>query len=303
MKQWVRPALIPVLRLFVRYPPAPWLRRLLWNSIVERYLSYGGHAFVARTVFGSRIAGNTSDFIARYIYYFGVWEPNLTRWLQSRLKPGDAFLDVGANIGYFTLLAARLVGMQGQVIAVEASPNIHGLLMANLSINGVRNTIVHNIAAADVKSKLKLYFGDPGNLGTGTLRAKSGALVEAEVPAERLADVVDRDTMKRVRVIKIDVEGAEARVIDGMMPLLAYAGPSLEIVVEIRPQTLLEQGRDVNQIFAAFAHYGFHPYALLNDYSARDYMESRLPEKPQRIRGKLAEQTDVIFSRVDADAL
>ena len=50
-------------------------------------------------MFGSKIAGNTNDIIPQYIYYFGLWEPHLTRWIQRRLAPGDTFIDVGANIG------------------------------------------------------------------------------------------------------------------------------------------------------------------------------------------------------------
>ena len=86
------------------------------------------------TRFGGVMQGNTQDLIQRYLYWFGVWEPQLTCWIKSRLPPRRVFVDVGANIGYYSLLAASLVGDDGQVVAIEASPSIYRLLCNNLEL-------------------------------------------------------------------------------------------------------------------------------------------------------------------------
>lgn len=72
---------------------------------------------------------DTQDLIQRYLYLFGAWEPHLTGWLRRRLRPGDGFVDVGANIGVFSVLAARLVGESGRVVAIEASADVHRRLV------------------------------------------------------------------------------------------------------------------------------------------------------------------------------
>lgn len=115
---------IPPARTFIRFAPFGAGKRAFWTRVVEPYLAWHPHKFMARTVFRSRIAGDTRDILHQYIYYFGVWEPHLTNWIGQQLAPGDTFIDVGANVGYFSLLASRLVGKSGVVVAIEPSPTI-----------------------------------------------------------------------------------------------------------------------------------------------------------------------------------
>ncbi|MGW8556570.1 hypothetical protein [Streptomyces tubercidicus] len=93
---------------FARQCLNPWLRRLPRQRVV-------------RTRFGVATAVDTQDLIQRYVYMFGVWEPHMPHWLQRRLRPGDTYIDVGANIGYFSLLAAHLVGDRGERCDLLAS--------------------------------------------------------------------------------------------------------------------------------------------------------------------------------------
>src|SRR4051794_26991463 len=98
------PAFETIARAWIRYAPSSFGKRWLWARCWRHY------AFRSRTIFGAKITGDTADLIQRYIYFFGVWEPDITAWLRSALKPGDCFVDVGANIGYYTLLASQVVG-------------------------------------------------------------------------------------------------------------------------------------------------------------------------------------------------
>ena len=76
-----------------------------------------------------------SDVLSEWIFYTGAWQPALTAWLRRALAPGDVFVDVGANTGYFALLAAALVQDGGSVVAIEASPATHERLRTNLAPN------------------------------------------------------------------------------------------------------------------------------------------------------------------------
>ncbi len=91
---------------------------------------------VVRTRFGPFVLGKTSNLVFRVIAAQGVWEPNLSNFIVSRLRHGDTFVDVGANIGYYTLLAARCVGREGAVVAIEPLPTALGELRRNTEING-----------------------------------------------------------------------------------------------------------------------------------------------------------------------
>jgi hypothetical protein len=126
---------VRAVRAYVRWMPGNVGKRTLVERLVEPLLSRRAHRFVARTIHGARLHGDHRVIMPRCIYWFGVWEPLLSRWVEERLAPGDVFVDVGANMGYYSLLAARRVGPAGGVVAIEPSPPIFAKLTANLALN------------------------------------------------------------------------------------------------------------------------------------------------------------------------
>lgn len=100
-----------------------------------------------------------ADVLSEWLLYTGTWQPALTHWLCRTLKPGDVFVDVGANTGYFSLLAAALVGEQGGVVAVEACPRTVARLQQNLALNPSLASRIRVVAeaAAEAAGKLTLY--------------------------------------------------------------------------------------------------------------------------------------------------
>src|SRR5207249_2412898 len=102
-------------------------------------------------------------------YYFGMWEPHISRWIDERLSPGDTFIDVGANIGYYSLLAARRVGPTGSVVAIEPSPKTFRALEANLAQNRLKNVRTVNAAVSDRQATVPLYHGPDTHGGLTTM--------------------------------------------------------------------------------------------------------------------------------------
>ena len=94
-----RTGLVPLMRAYIRYFPVSAGKSFVWRRIVDPYLAWEPRAFRARTAFGFHVEGDSKDLIQQWIYYFGIWEPALTTWIRRRLRPGDLFVDVGANIG------------------------------------------------------------------------------------------------------------------------------------------------------------------------------------------------------------
>jgi len=285
-------ALLPVARAWIRYAPGTVLKYFLW-----RRFSWRPREFRVRTVFGARMRGCTQDLIQRYIYYFGTWEPNLTAWLAAALGPGDVFVDVGANIGYYSLLAAPRVGATGAVVAVEASPLIFEKLVESIEANRLANVRTACVAATSVPGTLRIYHGDRTNLGSSTVipdrvTAADGGL---EVQGAPLRAILTVDELRRARVIKIDVEGAELDVLKGLALERGGYRPDLAIVAEVAP------GDEAAVVCDLMARCGFHPYILANDYRPDPYLERRPVTRPVRLAGQPVHRyDDMVFSQLDA---
>ncbi len=308
LKQALRLLLIPPLRTYFRYGPRRFGKKVLWKYIAAHLWWLESRA-TAQTEFGSTLHLDAHDLVGRYIYYFGLWEPNLTNWIRQRLHQGDVFIDVGANIGYYSLLASRLVGNSGKVVAVEALPQIFGTLSDNLKANCAYNVRPVNMAVWDKQERVRIFTEPQSPSGTTTLMEQWANRWElsafCEVPAAPLPSILKDEEIKAARLIKIDVEGAEWRVISGMAPLMSACRDDLEIIVEIAPKMLEAEGKTCQDLLDLFRSWGFFPYHIENDYSAEAYFCPAVQRRPERTESipTTAEQTDIIFSRVNAASL
>ncbi|MFI9720769.1 FkbM family methyltransferase [Streptomyces sp. NPDC052396] len=306
MSNLVVEALISAGRRYIRYAPGSLAKAPLAARILNPLLRDFPRQEIVRSADGVKYLVDTRDLIQRYIYMFGVWEPHLTCWLRRRLQPGDTFVDVGANVGYFSLLAARLVGADGQIAAVEASPLFHRRMLEQLELNGFRNVRAVNAAVADVQKELTFTLASSHNLGANSIVPYDGAIESSfSIDASPLPDVLTLAEIVTARLIKIDVEGAEGAVVRGMSSMIGELRDDAEIAVEVDPQRMAKLGDSVDELLSTFSEYGFHPYRLVNDYSPASYpvaLRCPLPW-PERLRGPITAETEVLFSRIDADRL
>jgi FkbM family methyltransferase len=252
-------------RALVRFGPAG-VRRWAWDRVWWRPIDY-----TARTADRLRMRGHTADLIQRYVYYFGQWEPAISRWFRGYVGPGDVVVDVRANVGWYTLLAAKCVGPTGRVIAVEASPSIAARLRENLALNPTvaSRVTVHNCAAGDRDGAVPVYLADAENTGKTSLHADAGATAEGTVPMKPLAALLAGVELPRVRVIKIDVEGAEPQVIAGLLPLAAELPAGAAVLVETAEECRAAVVADLTT--AGFTVAGFFP----NVYKPEPYLSRR----------------------------
>jgi FkbM family methyltransferase len=172
--------------------------------------------------------------IGEFLRQQGAYEPDVTAAVRRYLSPGACFVDVGAAFGYYSVVAGRCVGSGGTVIAIEPGPQNQRLLLLNLQANAVETAEVHQVALSDepaiwrygrsgANGQITPFDGDPRSLGSYDL-----------VRATTLDRLVGE---RAVEVMKIDVEGAEGRVLRGgeatlkrSMPvvLFEFSPPSLE---------------------------------------------------------------------------
>jgi FkbM family methyltransferase len=221
---------------------------------------------------------------------------------MHRLTVGDVFVDVGANIGYFSLLASRLVGKQGRVLAFEASPTIYEQFLVNIALNQCSNIVPHNIAAGDTIGTTPVFFSGDHNMGMTNTMQGLGGQFETEVALLPLDIVISDTVWNNVRIVKIDVEGAEFSVVKGLRKLLEKkSNPEIEIVVEINPNPLQFQGINPADILAFFKEFGFFPYFLKSNAGPGDYLSGKRQAHAEMITSKIVKQTNVIFSQQQKD--
>lgn len=200
------------------------------------------------------------DFVSRTILETGEWEPTSWQAMRAHLEDGATFVDVGAQIGYYSLKAATVVGPRGHVIAVEPNPETVNKLAANIQASGLKAVAVAPVACSDAEATLDLFAAPEANTGETSLSkvnaSQSGAAVRAyKVRARPLDDIVRESGVARVDVIKIDVEGAEYLVLKGSQQTLARYHPI--VLVEIIDHQLREMGSSAAQVREFFRSQGY----------------------------------------------
>ena len=283
---------VPVMALIRRLPlPAARLAFRAYN----KFLRTLGPEHVGTTYFGTRLHCNPSDLIQRMVLYFGVWEPDVSHVIQQNLKGGDVFVDIGANIGYDTLLASTRVGAAGRVVSIEASPRTFALLQRNLALNpGATNVRAVNVAVSDRPGRLDLYEQDEGNIGAATTLASRGGSLMASVDALPLDKILTTEEVQKLRLIKMDVEGAEPPILRHLLDGLASYPPTMDIVVEASPEDDPAAWRDV---FERLRAAGFSAWAIENYYELEWYLRWRRPAALQRVDALPEHQQDLLFTR------
>lgn len=254
-----------------------------------------GPEHVATTFFGAKLHCSTEDLIQRMILHFGVWEPDVSRVIEQNLKSGDVFVDIGANIGYDTLLASARVGRAGQVVAIEASPRTFALLQKNLALNPASiNVRAINAAVSDKPGTLELYEISSANIGAATTLASRGGTLIASVEARPLDQILTADEIQRLRLIKMDVEGAEPPILRYILGQLHLYPQTMDIVVEASPQDDLAAWRNV---FDGLRTAGFSAWVIDNSYELEWYLRWRHPTALRRIETMPPHQQDLLFTR------
>ncbi len=248
------------LAFYLRWSPWEFGRWRLLNLALplSRWVLRGKHYRTVRTRYGFLLRLDQGDWLGRHVYVTGDYEPATARLIAERLQPGDLFIDVGANIGFFTLLGSRRVGPSGLVVAFEPLVRARSELEANLSRNGASNVIVRSEAVSDISGEAAYYAGPEDHQGCSSLRAIEDVSEVSRVRTIRLDDVLPTD--RRVALMKIDVEGAEAKVLAGMHERLKRDRPDL--IVEVTESYLNALGDSVETLCEPLFRLGYRMYAI-----------------------------------------
>lgn len=199
-----------------------------------------------------------TDPVSQSIRSTGRWELFESELIWKGLAQGDHFLDIGANIGYFSVLAAARVGHSGRVIAFEPEQANHALLAQNAARNPLTHYSLHAVAASDADVRGQLFL-NPDNLGDHQIYATQHRVAQ-DIELRRIDSVLAKAT--RIDLVKIDTQGAEQNVIAGMIELLAHNADGLLLLLEFWPKGLARCGGDAHRLLQMLLGLGLRPYVV-----------------------------------------
>jgi FkbM family methyltransferase len=240
-----------------------------------------------RTRHGFRLRVDLADWLGRHVYITGEYERGTSRVIECLLQNGDTFVDIGANIGYFTLLAARCVGTTGRVIAFEPVPHVRSQLVQNIRLNGFVNCSVHEEAIFSRAGVSEFFEGPAEHVGVSSLRRLDVVTETLSVRTAKLDDVLASDA--RPALIKIDIEGAEYDALEGMHRTLEAHRPDL--IVEITEDYLAGLGRSADQLARFLAALGYRMYAM--DHNGLVLVNGSAAEWPKQFNAFFTTRTQL----------
>lgn len=246
-----------------------------------------------KTAFNHLIRCDSRDMIQNRIMHFGTWEPEVSGVFREFVKPGDVVADVGANIGYFTLLAHSLVGTQGQIVAFEASMPVFLKLCENVSQNKLDKLKLWPVAVASEPGEATVYSAPISNVGMTTTVASRGFPASEQVKAFTLESLLTECERKRLSFMKIDIEGAEIPVLERVLASLQIFPALKHVLVEASIQDCPERWESV---FQRFLSAGFEAREIKNCYEMKWYFDKRSAMNLAPLKTLPDRQTDILFS-------
>lgn len=218
--------------------------------------------------------------VSTTLFLSGSWENFATRIMANEVQKGNVVLDIGANIGYHTLILAEKVGRDGRVFAFEPDPWNFRLLNMNIEVNDYHNIIPVQRAVSNVTGKGKLYLStNYGTFGGHTMFGKqlNQGSHPIEVETTRLDDYF-KDEDRRIDFLKMDIQGAEFAALQGMTSIIS--DNKLKIIMEFIPSLLRSIDVQPNELLDWLLTNGFEIFEM--DEGARTLRRIDAPQEYNR---------------------
>lgn len=223
--------------------------------------------------------------------YIGEYERDTLDLMRRLLRPGDTFIDVGANIGYISAIGADLVGRDGQVHSFEPVPKYFQMLRNMSSLNPQHNIMVNKCALGEIEGEAEINIPNNSNIGWNTMVSnlmREGSIKETiKIPVRRLDQYIAHHNLENVSLIKIDTEGFEFPVLRGLSGYLDTAATLPSIICEVAPSSYPLLGHTLGQLSEFLSKY--------------DYRAFRTPGGTERIEvTKLMNTSNVLFAPIQS---
>lgn len=197
------------------------------------------------------------QFIDRRILIFNEYEPELIKVLKTLLKEGDNIMDIGANIGYISLVAAQLIKGNGHVFSFEPSPEMYDKLKTNILENHTSNITAFPFAISNHIGDAQFFINNTGNSGMSSFR-QDNSVSPIKVNAITIDSILQK--LPKIRLLKIDIEGAEFKAISGMKSFIQRDRPT--IIIEFTDQFLQQMDSSSSDLFQLLENHGYHLWRI-----------------------------------------
>jgi FkbM family methyltransferase len=228
-------------------------------------------------------------FISAQIVQNGEWEPFETELMQCFLRPGDVFVDIGANIGWYTIVAASIVGSKGHVYAFEPARANFEIAARNLNLNSLRNVTLERIAISDRVGTDMLHLSTD-NLGDHRLFEWDESRSSQTVPVTSLGRYFEGNPTS-VRVLKVDAQGSEARIFAGLPDDFVRTRGIAAMLLEYWPFALAQSGSSARALIQKLRALNVQCYIIHECFRGLDPIDLDVLE--QRAQGDLRPETNL----------
>lgn len=194
------------------------------------------------------------------------YEPEMGETLRRYLRPGATFVDIGANEGFFTVQAAKIVGPAGRVLAVEPQGRLQEVIRKNLVLNGLKNVTLVRSAVSDRPGEAKLHISPSTNTGsTGLSQSTRYRVPHEAVPMNTLEAILAKAGIQSVDLMKMDIEGFEYEAITGAEKLFREKRVKA-LALEMHPELMMGRGKNPEKIEKMLKENGYvkNPNDLTN---------------------------------------
>jgi FkbM family methyltransferase len=204
-----------------------------------------------------------NEEVGRLIHYRQRYERAETVFLRKKIHPNAICVDIGANVGYFTMLMAQAANAEGEVHTFEPIALNISLLRAGVELNGFTNVRINQCAVGNSTGTISFSQSSDSAYSSIYDTERKSLDRTISVPIITLDDYIEREGIKRIDVLKADVEGAEGLVVDGASKLLADEGrrPTI-IMLELEEQNIKTFGSSISLILNKMHSYGYQPYVV-----------------------------------------
>ena len=234
--------------------------------------------YVQREILGSQMILDLKDQgLSRDLLKMGRREVLAVELIHRALEPGDIVADIGANIGYYTLQEARLVGTKGKVYAIEPAPQNAELLRKNVKANAYENVEIFELALGDENRTSTFYLSRKRNWSSMIKREEATSTITGQIEVEQATfDGFFSTIGVYPTFIRMDVEGYEVEIIKGMTEFL-QGDRELTILMEVHP----DRGPEIGSMFETLKAHGFQCRVVVNEPDAPELL---IREEPQFLR-------------------
>jgi FkbM family methyltransferase len=206
---------------------------------------------------------NPTEHIQQQLFWYGFYEKEVGDLLKKSVKPGDVFLDLGANIGYFSLLVANN-SPSVKVISFEPVADLFQNMNNNISLNNIKNISTINVAVGEINEEKELFVSAPDNMGMSSFKQPENYSGKNErVKVVTIDDWFKTSGLTRIDIIKLDIEGSELAALKGMKEVLQEQKAVL--IVEINPGTLSMFKLKPSDIYDYLKQLNFEGFLILEN--------------------------------------